>query len=197
MLPTVDGLPDRFTKRKFAARIVDLLNFLPNSSLFCEVRQHTNPRGVLSDTAMQKLVMNSASDGAIQTFMKYDDFEARSVELINNFFHAVRSVFRSEWEGLAPRNSRLKHGAGLVALGFVMEELYAKQGTADKDDFVEGLRLLKPHTAWTSGEWRFSDRDRRPWNGVQNTPSDISLLTEYLTQKLRQELKRKQAELTA
>lgn len=191
LLPTVDGLPERFTKRKFAARIVDMLNHLPGSALFCEIRQHTNPQGVLSDTAMQKLVMNSASDGAIQSFMQYDDFDARSVELINNFFQAVRTVFRSEWDGLSPRHSRLKHGAGLVALGFVMEELYARQGSTSKEGFIEGLKLLKPHTAWTSGEWRISETDRRPWNGIQNTPSDISLLTQHLTHKLRVELKRK------
>lgn len=190
LLPTVDGLPERFTSRKFAARIIDLLNFLPNSSLFGEIKQHTNPRGVLSDTAMQKFVMNSANDGAIRSFMKFDDFEGRSIELINNFFHAVRVVFRSEWEGLAPRNSRLKHGAGLVSLSFVMELLYSNQGTTSKEDFIKGLRLLKPHTAWTSGEWQISETDRRPWNGIQNTPTDIGLLTKYLTEKLKQELKR-------
>ncbi|MFJ3483523.1 DGQHR domain-containing protein DpdB [Pseudomonas sp. NPDC090202] len=191
LLPTVDGLPERFTSRKFAARIIDLLNFLPNSSLFGEIKQHTNPKGVLSDMAMQKFVMNSANDGAIRSFMKFDDFEGRSIELINNFFHAVRVVFKSEWEGLAPRNSRLKHGAGLVSLSFVMELLYSDQGTTSKDGFIKGLKLLKPHTAWTSGDWQISETDRRPWNGIQNTPTDIGLLTNYLTEKLKQELKRR------
>ncbi|MEE5053293.1 DGQHR domain-containing protein DpdB [Pseudomonas alliivorans] len=191
LLPTVDGLPERFTSRKFAARIIDLLNFLPNSSLFGEIKQHTNPRGVLSDMAMQKFVMNSANDGAIRSFMKFDDFEGRSIELINNFFHAVRVVFKSEWEGLAPRNSRLKHGAGLVSLSFVMELLYSDQGTTSKEGFIKGLKLLKPHTAWTSGEWHISATDQRPWNGIQNTPTDIGLLTKYLTDKLKQELKRR------
>lgn len=191
LLPTVDGLPERFTSRKFAARIIDLLNFLPNSSLFGEIKQHTNPRGVLSDMAMQKFVMHSANDGAIRSFMKFDDFEGRSIELINNFFHAVRIVFKSEWEGLAPRNSRLKHGAGLVSLSFVMELLYSDQGTTSKEGFIKGLKLLKPHTAWTSGEWHISATDRRPWNGIQNTPTDIGLLTKYLTDKLKQELKRR------
>lgn len=144
----------------------------------------------MSDTAMQKLVMNSVTDGALQKFLQYEDFEGRSIELINNFFHAVRTVFRPEWDGLSPRHSRLKHGAGIISLGFVMDELYAKQGTSKKDDFAEGLRLLKPYTAWTSGEWKFSESDIRPWNGVQNTPSDIALLTEFLTQKVRRELKR-------
>ncbi|SMS10526.1 hypothetical protein CFBP1590__2940 [Pseudomonas viridiflava] len=191
LLPTVDGLPERFTSRKFAARIIDLLNFLPNSSLFGEIKQHTNPKGVLSDMAMQKFVMNSANDGAIRSFMKFDDFEGRSIELINNFFHAVRVVFKSEWEGLAPRNSRLKHGAGLVSLSFVMELLYSDQGTTSKEGFIKGLKLLKPHTAWTSGDWHISETDRRPWNGIQNTPTDIGLLTKYLTEKLKQELKRR------
>ncbi|TWI49636.1 DGQHR domain-containing protein [Pseudomonas duriflava] len=192
LLPTVEGLPERFTSRKFAARIVDTLNFLPSSSLFCEVRQHTNPQGTLSDTAMQKLVMNSANDGAIRSFMKFDDFESRSVEVINNFFHAVRVVFKNEWDGLAPRNSRLKHGAGLIALGFVMELIYSTGGSVDKQSFINGLRLLKPYTAWTSGEWIFSENDRRPWNGIQNTPSDIALLSQFLTRKLSQELKKTQ-----
>ena len=191
LLPTVDGLPERFTSRKFAARIIDLLNFLPNSSLFGEIKQHTNPKGVLSDMAMQKFVMNSANDGAIRSFMKFDDFEGRSIELINNFFHAVRVVFKSEWDGLAPRNSRLKHGAGLVSLSFVMELLYSDQGTTSKEGFIKGLKLLKPHTAWTSGEWHISATDQRPWNGIQNTPTDIGLLTKYLTEKLKQELKRR------
>lgn len=189
LLPTVDGLPERFTSRKFAARIIDLLNFLPNSALFGEIKQHTNPKGLLSDTAMQKFVMNSANDGAIRSFMKYEDFEGRSIELINNFFSAVRTVFKNEWEGLSPRHSRLKHGAGIVSLGFVMELIYSHQNSTSKEGFIEGLRLLKPYTAWTSGEWKLSDIDQRPWNGIQNTSTDINLLTRYLIEKLRPELK--------
>lgn len=191
LLPSVEGLPERFTKRKYAARIVDQLNSTSGSSLFCEIKQHTNPCGVLSDTAMQKLVMNSVSDGAVQKLMQHEDFEGRTIELINNFFHAVRTVFRPEWDGLSPRHSRLKHGAGIIALGFVMDEIYAKRGTAKKDDFIEGLMLLKSHTAWTSGEWKFSETEIRPWNGVQNTPSDITLLTNFLTEKVRKNLKQK------
>ena len=46
LLPTVEGLPARFTARKFAARIVDRLNCTSGTSLFGEVRQHTNPKGM-------------------------------------------------------------------------------------------------------------------------------------------------------
>lgn len=197
LLPSVEGLPERFTKRKFASRIIDLLNSTTGSSLYCEIKQHTNPRGVLSDTAIQKFVMNSASNGAIQTFMQYDDFEGRSIDLINNFFHAVRTVFRPEWDNLSPRHSRLRHGAGIVSLGFVMDEIFAKQETSKKEDFIEGLQTLKQHTAWTSGQWKFSESDIRPWNGVQNTPSDIELLSNFLIQKIRKKHRQKQNEIKA
>jgi DGQHR domain-containing protein len=189
LLPTVEGLPQRFTSRKFAAQIVDLLNFLPNSAIFGEIRQHTNPAGVISDIAMQKLVMNSASDGAVRSFMKYEDFEGRSISLINEFFKAVVAVFRPEWEGMTPRTSRLKHGAGIIALGYVMEQLYSSTGAITKDEFVKGLLLIKPYTAWTSGEWIISEDDRRPWNGIQNTPNDIGLLSRFLVQTLKKEMR--------
>jgi DGQHR domain-containing protein len=180
LLPTVDGLPERFTVRSFAAKMVDKLNFTPNSNLLGEIRQHTNPAGVLSDTAMQKFIMNSASDGALRELIKEDDFEKKAYDLINNFFGAVIKVFKPEWVGMVPRTSRLKHGAGLVALGYVMEILYSTNGSTTLDEFTEGLELIKPYTAWTSGTWELEDNDKRPWNGVQNTPSDVYLLSKYL-----------------
>lgn len=190
LLPTVEGLPERFTARKFSARIVDRLNHTKGSALFGEIRQHTNPKGVLSDTAIQKLVMNSASDGAIREFMKYQDFEDRSFELVNEFFEAVKIVFGPEWVGMSPKNSRLRHGAGLVAIGFVMELLYSSEGALTRREFESGLQLLKEHTAWTSGRWPLSEADERPWNGIQNTPSDIDLLTNYLVRTLKRSLRR-------
>lgn len=185
LLPTVVGLPDRFTARKFAAQIVDLLNFTPDSCLHGEIKQHTNPTGVISDLAMQKLVMNSVNDGSLRKFLKFEDASDRSVALIHTFFKAVIQVFQHEWVGMSPRHSRLKHGAGIVALGYVMEELH-HQGAVTCHDFVEGLQKIKPFTAWTSGEWVFAANDRRPWNGIQNTPTDIALLSRFLLHTLKQ-----------
>lgn len=190
LLPTVDGLPARFTARKFAARIVDRLNFTDDSALFGEIRQHTNPSGTLSDTAMQKFIMNSASDGAIREMIQYEDREDRAFNLVNEFFGAVRTVFGPEWIGMTPRMSRLRHGAGIVAMGFVMDQLYWSEGALNRCDFEPGLRLLKPYTAWTSGEWALASYDRRPWNGIQNTPSDIDLLTRFLVSSLKRALRR-------
>lgn len=185
LLPTVEGLPDRFSSRKFSARVVDRLNFKRGGALYGEIKQHTNPKGVLSDMAMQKIVMNSASDGAIREFIKFDDYEDQSVNLINEFFGAVKTVFSAEWDGLNPKTSRLRHGAGLVAMGFVMEQLYSSEGAKTCADFKPGLLALRDYTAWTSGHWKFNDDDVRNWNGIQNTPTDIDILSNYLVRCLK------------
>jgi len=190
LLPTVDGLPERFTVRSFAAKIVDKLNFTSDSHLWGEIRQHTNPVGVLSDTALQKFIMNSASDGALREMIKEDNFEEKAYHLINNFFGAVKRVFKPEWIGMVPRTSRLKHGAGLVALGYVMEVLYSTNGATTEDEFAAGLELIKPYTAWTSGTWELEDYDSRPWNGIQNTPSDVYLLSKHLVKVTKKALRK-------
>lgn len=190
LLPTVEGLPERFTARKFSARVVDQLNFRSKGALRGEIRQHTNPNGVISDMAMQKLVANSASNGAIREFIKEDDYEERAVSLIDEFFSAVAEVFGSEWVGMSPKTSRLRHGAGIVAMGYVMELLYSSEGATTKAEFIPGLKLLKPYTAWTSGTWDLAEGDARPWNGIQNTPTDIDLLTSCLTRSLKRALRK-------
>jgi DGQHR domain-containing protein len=190
LLPNVDGLPERFTQRKFSARIVDMLNFQRGSSLYGEVRQHTNPTGVISDTAMQRLVMNSTSDGAIRSLMHFEDREERAFHLVSEFFHAVAEVYGPAWHGMSPRFSRLRHGAGIIAMGFVMDHLHGVEGASERDQFEPGLRLLAPHTAWTSGQWPLDAWDTRPWNGIQNTPNDIDLLTRYLVSSLKKVLRK-------
>ena len=185
LLPNVEGLPQRFTAKRFAAQIVNRLNFTPGSALHGEIRQHTNPQGTISDTAVQKLVMNSASNGAIREFIKFDDFEDRSFNIINEFFEAVKVVFGSEWVGMSPYTSRLRHGAGVVAMGFVMESLYSSDDATTRDGFIPGLELLKPYTAWTSGQWEMKDGTIRPWNKIQNTPTDVTELIDSLLKSLR------------
>lgn len=189
LLPMVDGLPERFTARKFAARVVERLNFTGGPALRGQIRQHTNPGGVISDTAMQKVVMNSAANGAIRELIQFEDREDRAVALIDEYFTAVADVFAGEWVGMTPRISRLRHGAGIVAMGFVMDLLYANNGAMTASQFNEGLELLKPYTAWTSGTWKMTDCELL-WNDIQNTPSDIDLLTRFLVSTTKRQLRK-------
>lgn len=189
LLPTVEGLPERFTSRTFAAKIVALLNYDEGSALHGMIYQHTNPRGVIRDTALQKVIMNSASDGAIREFVQESEYVERSLALVNEFFWAVRTVFRAEWDGMTPKTSRLVHGAGIVALGYVMELLYSRTLARTRDQFISGLKLLQGRTAWSNGRWHFSDTDDRPWNAIQNTPTDINLLANYLVREVKRAIR--------
>lgn len=190
LLPNVDGLPERFTARAFAAKLVDLLNYEEASSLRGQIYQHTNPKGAIRDTAVQRLIMSSASDGALRQFLHEPDYAERAFELISEFFWAVRTVFRADWDGMNPKTSRLVHGAGIVALGYAMEFLHSRTGAISRTQFQEGLKLLTASVAWSSGTWRFSESEERPWNSIQNTSSDINLLSNYLVRELKRQLRR-------
>lgn len=184
LLPGVAGLPARLSNRGFAASLTERLNFDPSSSLKGLIYQHTNPSGVIRDTALQKIIMQSASDGAIREMPRDEQFEG-GFELINEFFAALQAVFRQDWEGHNPKTSRLVHGAGIVALGYVMELLVARDGAATRTDFERGLSVLVGKTAWTTGHWKFSSTERIPWNRIENTPRQIMALGQHLISLVR------------
>lgn len=185
LLPTVVGLPDRLSARTQAATLVERLNYDEASSLHGQIKQHTNPQGVLQDTVMQKLIMGSLSDGALRELSRGPDGHERSFQLISNFFDAVQSVFDDDWAGHKPRTSRLVHGVGIVALGYVMEYLHAAYGAVSAEDFRPPLERLKQVTAWTEGVWDFGPGNQRPWNGLQFVPRDYMELSQFLLGRLK------------
>src|SRR5262249_18523839 len=105
------------------------------------------------------------------------------------YWGAVAAVFPEAW-GRPPRLSRLTHGAGFVALGFVLEEiveLFPGPGLPTEDRFVRELSRLAPFCHWTpeSGDWDLGGVRRR-WNEFQNTPRDTRLLADLVCQAYRQ-----------
>lgn len=194
LLPQVGDLPHRMSNRSQAALMTEALNYRQGSSLRAMIRQQTNPKGVIRDTVLQRVLMNSLSDGALRLFADDDRLLLdRGVHLVSEFFHAVKHVFQEDWEGKTPKTSRLVHGAGIIAMGYVMETLHIMTDAEDREAFARGLRLVKPRTAWSSGEWRF-DYERRRWNGLQNVPSDIRQLSMYLVAELKRSLSEAEAD---
>lgn len=180
LLPKVNGLPDRMSSRSTAAQLTELLNYREDSSLRGLIHQQTNPYGVIRDTAIQKVIMNSLSDGALRPMFRDHDFNERAFNLINNFFEAVQTVFSNEWKGHTPKTSRLLHGAGIVSMGFVMETLHSTYCSDDTAVFEKGLRFLEGKTAWTKGVWDFGPDDQRKWDSIQYVPRDTRQLAQYL-----------------
>ena len=180
LLPQVSALPKRLNARAFAAALTEKLNYSENSSLYGRVHMHTNPEGIIKDTSLQKVIMNSADAGAIRDYDKATGRMAFGFELLSNFYGAVGDVFGSAWHGHTPRTSRLVHGAGIVSLGYVMEALFSRTGRLDRRTFVSGLKGIAPLTAWTSGEWVFQDGSIAKWDEIENTHRQIQRLSLHL-----------------
>lgn len=185
LLPGVGDLPNRLTSRSFAASLVEQLNYNESSSLYRQIKQHTNPEGTIQDTVFQRVIMNSASDGAIRSLMISNDGLDESFRLLSNFFSAVQSVFEDAWAGHKPRTSRLVHGAGIVSMGYIMEYLNQRYNAERTTDFIPYLERLQPHTAWTKGQWSFQDGSVFNWNEIQNIPRDYMRLSQHLLYILR------------
>lgn len=185
LLPGVDKLPDRLSSRSLAASVTEHLNFSEGSSLRGMVKMQTNPAGIIRDTALQKAIMNSDAAGAVQIITQRSSKVEPVAKMISNFFSAVQETFPEDWHGQKPTTSRLIHGAGIVALGYVMDEIYARQGEASKDAFFNGLKPLRGKTAWTSGHWSFSSDETVPWNRIEFTPRQYQQLAEHLVGIIR------------
>lgn len=193
LLPTVDGLPERLEGRSIAADLTQKLNYDHRSSLQGQIRQHTNPRGVIVDTAIQRVLMTSLSDGIMRDLIREPRGEAKCFELISSFYSAVQTVFPEDWKDQKPSTSRLVHGAGIQAMGYVMEVLAAR-GARKLGDFVPGLNCLEGYTAWRSGSWDFGGGDIRHWKAIQNVHGDVVSLAHYLISIVKAGLRRQSQE---
>ena len=189
LLPTVDDLPPRLARRSAAADLTTRLNF-EATSLKGYIRQHTCPEGIIADTVMQKIIMESLSNGVMRELIRSPKGEDRCVRILSNFFDAVKQTFPEAWHGQKPATSRLLHGAGLQALGDVMEVLAQLADARSVEEFREGLACLRGETAWTEGEWELGGEVRR-WNSLQNVNRDVALLKHYLTSLVKADLRRK------
>jgi len=180
LLPTVPGgLPRRLSDRSVAADLTARMNRL--EPMEGRIRQHTNPAGTISDIAVQKFFLNSLGDGAMRLLIAKENGVELCLGLAQEFFKAVAYVFKDAWEDHTPKTSRLVHGAGIVALGYVMDMLHRADGARTSEEFAAGMSCLAGKTAWTAGEWDFGGGDRRHWKAIQNTGADIATLTAFLT----------------
>lgn len=180
LLPRVRALPRRLNSRAFAAELTEKLNYSKKSSLHGLIHMHTNPEGVIKETSLQRVIMNSSDAGAIRDHGSSSGRMDFAFDLLSNFYGAVSDVFPSAWYKQTPRTSRLVHGAGIVSLGFVMEALYSRDPRTDRKAFARGLQPIAPLTAWTSGAWTFQDGSVAKWDEIENTFRQIQRLSLHL-----------------
>jgi DGQHR domain-containing protein len=183
LLPATDGeLPVALLRRRYPATLLERLNFDQGSPFEGLIRTPTTPEGVIKDTSILKMLEASITYGALYRFRDPvtggGDME-RMLEVLFDFWWAVRKTWPTEF-GLPPRKSRLSHGAGIVALGYVMDAIVDRHGLEDEplgeDVFRADLALIKPHTRWTSGTWGFGMR----FDEIQVVPAHINHLADHL-----------------
>jgi len=185
LLPSTDArLPTQLHRRRLPSQLLERLNHDDRSPLHHMVRTPTSPEGMVKDNSVLKMLSNSLSDGALFHYRSGGedgpDVDAMFA-LLCSFWEAVKTVFPEAW-GKNPRQSRLMHGAGIVAVGNLMDHLtakYSRKGIPSASYFAKRLTLVAPYCAWVQGTWKIP-KNRRKWNEVQNTRQDVALLTEFL-----------------
>jgi DGQHR domain-containing protein len=192
LLPDTEGhLPLALLRKRYPSKLLSLLNLLPDSPMVGAIKTPTMPDGRIRDNSVLKMIENSITDGALYRYRDPTTGEGdtgRMLEVLWNFWGAVRNTWPEAWK-LPPRKSRLTHGVGIVALGYVMDEITDRCSSGieipSTEIYMGHLEPLVEICAWTRGQWDFGLRDHRPWNELQVTPKDILKLTELLLQTYR------------
>ena len=150
------------------------------------IRTPTNssPKAVIADNSILKMLENSLTEGVLYRYRDDEgegDVEAM-VEVLICYWSAVAKVFPEAW-GPISRKSRLMHGAGIVSMGYLMDQIadrHRGSGKISVKDFVDDLMPLQSRCRWTKGYWNFGPDTKRKWDDIQNIPKDINLLTNHL-----------------
>jgi DGQHR domain-containing protein len=200
LLPgTPGGLPQALAKKRLPAAMTRQLNEAPDSPFQGRIKLATNPAGVVRDNSVMRMLEHSLSDGALLRIRVGTGSEETKQDAmlsqVKSFWSSVRDTWPDAWQ-LPPRRSRLLHGAGIVSLGFVMDEMVEVHGpdrALEPERTTRELRVLSDRCAWTSGSWPFGEGRERRWNEVQNTTRDIALLSNFLLREYRQRVRGKAA----
>jgi DGQHR domain-containing protein len=196
LLPdTIGHLPPKYARRQLPALLMTRLNndtstLLDDDSPFQGlIATPTAPDGYIKDNSVLRMIENSLYEGALYQYRDPTDGSGDVEQMLlhlKTYWSLVRATFPEAWN-LPPRKSRLTHGAGIQALGYVMDALTEGVPAIELPglDLGRSLARLKEGCAWTAGTWDFQPNDQRRWNGLQNTPNDISLLTNHLLRTLR------------
>jgi DGQHR domain-containing protein len=179
-------LPRDLAARKVPAELVNLLNQDPASPfhrLIKRASDRTAPGAVLTDTALITVVKNSLSNplGALAPFRPMGREGGGDVagmyRTLTTYWSAVKAVFPEAW-GKDPKQSRLMHSAGLMAMGLLMDAIYARLPPNSEVTAVQReLEQVAPSCRWTKGTWETLGL---AWNEVQNTPTHVKKLQDAL-----------------
>ena len=179
-------LPRDLVARKVPAELVNTLNQDP-ASPFYRLIKRASDRGpsvaVVTDTALLSSIKSSLSNplGALAPFKSVGREGGGDVagmyRALTTYWSAVKAVFPEAW-GKEPKQSRLMHSAGLMAMGLLMDAIYARlPPDSDVGAVQRELEKVAPSCRWTKGTWETLGLT---WNEVQNTAPHVKKLQDAL-----------------
>lgn len=194
LLPEVDTyLPRRLAARKLPSAICGLLNRHPDSPFFGLIRRPSTAdsgrkAAVVTDTSIVEMVKARLIDvsGCLFPYRNIATGETdvdAVVKLLIAYWRAVRTTFPEAW-GKPPNHSRLMHGAGIKAVGNLMDAVLARQDPNAEnleERCVEELGKIAPLCRWTKGQWEGLGGTK--WNHIENTSRSIKTLSNFLARE--------------
>jgi len=190
LLPTISSpLPPRLALRQTPSALCDLLNTNDGSPFHQLIRRSSatgeaRRQAVVTDTSIVNMLQESLTSpsGCLFPFRNMTSGETDFVglwQVLLLYWTSVKETFPAAW-GEPATGSRLMHGAGIRAMGRLMDRIMATLDPS-QDDAAEQVRadldLIAPHCHWTSGTWEVLNLR---WNEIQNVPRHTNELSSYL-----------------
>jgi DGQHR domain-containing protein len=191
LLPEVSTpLPANLQAKKIPSALCELLNSEPHSPFHglisrASTAQENRRKAVVADTSVIKMLQESLSNpsGCLFPYRNIatgdTDFDAIWATLLA-YWTAVKTTFPDAW-GKSPSKSRLMHGAGIRAMGKLMDRVMASVDPTRNGavrHVQHELRTIAPVCHWTAGRW--TELGGLNWNEVQNVPRHIRMLSNVL-----------------
>jgi DGQHR domain-containing protein len=197
LLPKISTpLPARLSLRQIPSALCDLLHSSDDSPFQGLIRRpsaskDSRKNAVVTDTSLIQALEESlkSPSGCLFPYRNLSSGETDSVGMwaaVVLYWSAVRDTFPQAW-GKPPSQSRLMHGAGIRAMGRLMDRIMASidaRQPGAREQVDADLALLAPHCHWTEGRW---DGLGMRWNEIQNVPRHIHELSSFLMRTYLQE----------
>lgn len=190
LLPKISTpLPPRLSVRKIPSALCDLLN-TSDESPFCGLIRRPSAglaerkHAVVTDTSLIQALQESLTSPSGCLF-PYRNLSSGETDLTGIwsalvlYWNAVKDVFPHAW-AKPPTQSRLMHGAGIRAMGRLMDRIMAAidaRQPGAREQVTADLALLVPYCHWTEGQWEGLGLR---WNEIQNVPRHIHELSSFL-----------------
>ena len=190
LLPVISNVPsNKLATKRLPSALVDVLNQNADSPFAGLIRRSSTTTedrktAVVTDTSLVDALRESLESPAGVLFpyrniaTNTNDVEG-ILHAVVTYWTAVRDTFPEAW-GKPSRQSRLMHGAGIRAMGRLMDRLMPHIDLTSNDAtqlVKKELALIAPKCHWTSGTWEGLGL---AWDDLQNTPRHISALSNHL-----------------